>query len=92
MLAMDAKELPKAPILGRILILLVLRRRLCKRKKGFGCALFMQMELLACRNELDWLMRWHHCAVDSYLGEYWTSRHLSVPPNYIITAVCQTFV
>ena len=45
-------------------------------------SIFMEMELLVCREELDWLMKCHHYAVNNYPEEYWTSMHLLVPPSY----------
>ena len=44
--------------------------------------LFMHMELLGCRDELDWLMRCHHYAVNNCSGEYQSSMRLPVPTNY----------
>ena len=44
--------------------------------------LFMQMELLGSRDELDWSMKCDHCVVNNYPEEYWSSMPLPVPPKY----------
>ena len=49
--------------------------------------LFMQMELKAFRDELDWLIRCHNCAADNCTEEEYPSRPLSIPPKYI--AICR---
>ena len=48
--------------------------------------LYMQMELLSCMDELDWVMQDQHCAVNNYPKEYWPSLPLSAPPNCYNTA------
>ena len=52
--------------------------------------LCMQMELLSCRNELDWVMQNQHCAVNNCPKEHWPPLPLSAPLNYYNTA--RTFV
>ena len=44
--------------------------------------LLMQMELEACRNELDWLIIWYLCAVHKYSEEYCPPMPLPVSPRY----------
>ena len=47
--------------------------------------LFMQMELAACRNELDWLIKCYLCAVNGYPEENCCPlMPLPVPPGYHI--------
>ena len=43
---------------------------------------FMQMELEACWDELDWLIRCHNCAAYNCPEEY-PPRPLPIPPDYI---------
>ena len=45
--------------------------------------LFTQMELETCRNECNWLLRSHHCAVNDFPEEYCPPRHLSIPPDHV---------
>ena len=42
--------------------------------------LFMQIELLAWREEPDWLMRYHQCAVNNYPGKNRPPTPLPAPP------------
>ena len=44
---------------------------------------FMQMELEACRDELDWLLRCHNCAAYYCPEEEYLPRPLPIPPDYI---------
>ena len=44
---------------------------------------FMQMELVACRDELDWLIRCHNCTAYNCPEEEYSSRPLPIPPDYI---------
>ena len=44
---------------------------------------FMQMELEACRDELDWLIRYHNCAAYNCPEEEYPPRPLPIPPDYI---------
>ena len=41
--------------------------------------LFMHMELLACRDDLNWLMRCLHCAVNNYPKYHYPTMPLPVP-------------
>ena len=43
----------------------------------------MQMELEACRDELDWLMRCHNCAAYNCPEEECPPRPPPIPPDYI---------
>ena len=45
---------------------------------------FMQMELKACRDELDWLIRYHNCAAyNNCPEEKYPPRPLPIPPDDI---------
>ena len=43
----------------------------------------MQMELEACLDEVDWLIRCHNCAVYNCPENEYPPRPLSTPPDYI---------
>ena len=45
--------------------------------------IFMQMELKACWNELDWLIRCHNCAAYNCPEEEYPPRPLPILPDYI---------
>ena len=45
---------------------------------------FMQMELEACWNELDWLIRCPNYAAYSCPEEEYPPRPLPIPPDYIV--------
>ena len=45
--------------------------------------LFMQMELEACRNELDWMARIHDCLLNSCPKEDFPPKPLPTPSTYI---------
>ena len=45
--------------------------------------LFMKMELMSCMNELDWLIRYYHCAVDNYPEAYFSPMPLPVLPKFV---------
>ena len=45
-------------------------------------SLFMLTEDMACRDELDWLIRCYHCAFNNYPEEYCPPRPLTIPSNY----------
>ena len=45
--------------------------------------IFMQMELEACRDELDWLIICYSFAADNCPKEEYTPRPLPIPPDYI---------
>ena len=44
---------------------------------------FMQMELKACLDEIDWLIRCPNWAVNNCPEEEYPPRPLAIPPNYI---------
>ena len=44
--------------------------------------LFMQMELEACRDQIDWLIICYLCAVNDNPEEHCSPAPLSVPPDY----------
>ena len=44
---------------------------------------FMQMELEACLDEVDWLIRCHNCTVYNYPEEEYPPRPIPIPPDYI---------
>ena len=44
--------------------------------------LFMQMELMACRDESNWLIRFYHCAVNNYSEENCSPMPPPVPLDY----------
>ena len=50
--------------------------------RDMGIRVFMKNELLVCRDELNWLMRCHHYAVNNYPEEYWPAMPLPVSPKY----------
>ena len=41
--------------------------------------LFMRMKLLACIDELDWMIKCQPCAVNNYPRKYWSSMPLPIP-------------
>ena len=45
--------------------------------------IFMHMELKACWDELDWLIRYHNCAAYNCPEEEYPPRPLPIPPDYI---------
>ena len=45
--------------------------------------LFVQMELKACRDEYNWLMRCYLCKVSNCPEEYFFSCPLPIPPDYM---------
>ena len=45
--------------------------------------LFMQMELEACRNELDWMARIHDCLLNSYPKEDFPPMPPPTPSTYV---------
>ena len=45
--------------------------------------IFMQMELKACRDEFDWLIKCHNFAADNCPEEEYPPRPLLIPPDYI---------
>ena len=44
---------------------------------------FMQMELEACLDEVDWMIERHHCAANNCSEEEYPARLLPIPPDYI---------
>ena len=52
------------------------------RMRETSFTLFMQMELEACRNELDWIIKCYLCAVHNYPEEYCPPIPLPVLPGY----------
>ena len=44
---------------------------------------FMQMELKVNRDDFDWLIRCHNCAVDDCPAKEYPPRPLPIPPEYI---------
>ena len=45
--------------------------------------LIMQMEFMACRDEFDIMIRWYHCAVNSYPEKYFPPLPLPLLTDYI---------
>ena len=44
---------------------------------------FMQLELEACLEEINWMITCHNCEVLNYPREEYPARPLPIPPNYI---------
>ena len=44
---------------------------------------FMQLELKACLDEIDWMIRGHMYSANNYSEEEYPSRQLPIPPDYI---------
>ena len=44
---------------------------------------FMQMELEACLDEVDWMARCHNCATNNWSKEEYSPRSLPIHPDYI---------
>ena len=44
--------------------------------------LLLQMELMACRDDSDWLIRCSHCAVNNFPKECCPSMPLPIHPDY----------
>ena len=44
--------------------------------------IFIQMELVAWRDECEWLLILHHCVVNNYPKEYCPLMPQSIPPDY----------
>ena len=44
---------------------------------------FMQLELEACQEEINWMIRCHNCGVLNCPQEEYPARPLSIPTNYI---------
>ena len=54
------------------------------RKREARIRTFMQLELEACLEELNWMIRCHNCEALSCPQEEYTARPLPItPPNYI---------
>ena len=44
---------------------------------------FIQLELKACLDEIDWTIRCHNCAANNCSEEEYRARPLPIPPGYI---------
>ena len=44
---------------------------------------FIQLELKACLNEIDWTIRFHTCAANNCSEEKYPARPSPIPPGYI---------
>ena len=51
--------------------------------RGTRIRIFMQMELEACLDELDWLIRCHNCAAYNCPQKEYPPRLLHIPPDYV---------
>ena len=58
-----------------------------KRKTRIGT--FMQMELEAYLDEVDWLIRCHNCAANNCPEEEYPPRPLPILPDYIDNLQCR---
>ena len=44
---------------------------------------FMQLEIEACLQEINWMIRCHNCEVLNCLQEEYPARSLGIPPDFI---------